>query len=591
MANGKVTDMKWLDEDNAQRFRSLPEFSVAAIVIMEGGIIIDADQALNRIFGYEDEDPRGKPATDFIAPDLRAFTNERIRAGIEGAYETFGLRKGGSIFPIEVNAREFKLYRRTLRVSAVRDLTDHKEMERQLKDYHRRFKGLENEWTQEPRLNGESFRNVFGSAADGIYQTTREGRFLIVNPAFAEICGYESPEEFLRSHANMSGEIYADPGLRKKFTDTVRREGMTRGFELRFRRKDGTIKYVSLDARGIRDGGGKILYLEGTAQDIDEKKSLTVLLTLQRDLALKLSRAVDLEECAGLIVQTAVTVSGMECGGISLKNKGTGGFDLVHSINLSDSFRKEIQHITVGSFTWSRIMEGRSFHVRPSRDLTPIAFQEGFQFISLMPMLQRGEVVGLLATASRERTEIPVQVRMGLEILAAGSASIVTRIQIVERLRNEIITREQAERTLEIERQNLQEANTALKVLLRQRDEDRKDLEASLLANVQQLVMPYVQKLKTSAVDPDQQMTVDLIVSNLNDLIAPFLRSIQGFNFTPRQLELVILIKQGRTTKEIARVLNMTKQAVDIQRYLIRKKLGLNRTKTNLQVYLKSFQY
>ena len=124
--------------------------------------------------------------------------------------------------------------------------------------------------------------------------------------------------------------------------------------------------------------------------------------------------------------------------------------------------------------------------------------------------------------------------------------------------------------------------------MLKHREEDRKDLEEKLLSNVQQLVMPYVEKLKKSALDPVQHMSISFIESNLNEIISPFLHSIQGFNFTPRQLEVVTLIREGRTTKDIASLLNMNKEAVDIQRYLIRKKLGLNKSKTNLQTYLLS---
>ena len=205
-------------------------------------------------------------------------------------------------------------------------------------------------------------------------------------------------------------------------------------------------------------------------------------------------------------------------------------------------------------------------------------------------MLQGDEVVGFLVTASRVRTEIPEQVRIGLEVLAAESGNIIARIQARELLEDEIFNRKEAEKALEAERQSLEEANTALRVLLKHREEDRKELEERLLANVQQLVMPHVQKLKTTVLDPVQQMTVGFIASNLNELISPFLHTVQGFNFTPRQLEVVILIREGRTTKEIARVLNMTKQAVDIQRFLIRKKIGLNKAKTNLQTYLQSLQ-
>jgi DNA-binding NarL/FixJ family response regulator len=83
-------------------------------------------------------------------------------------------------------------------------------------------------------------------------------------------------------------------------------------------------------------------------------------------------------------------------------------------------------------------------------------------------------------------------------------------------------------------------------------------------------------------------MSLCFIESNLTELASPFLKNIQAFRFTPRQLEIVTLIREGRTTKDIARILNMNERAVEIQRFFIRKKLGINKDKTNLQAYLGS---
>jgi PAS domain S-box-containing protein len=105
-----ITHRKLMEETvtkSEQRFRSLSEASLEAIVFIKDGVIIDANKALNRLFGYEEEESRGRLATDFIAPELRPFTDERIRTHAKGLYETLGLRKDGSTFPIEVNSHEY----------------------------------------------------------------------------------------------------------------------------------------------------------------------------------------------------------------------------------------------------------------------------------------------------------------------------------------------------------------------------------------------------------------------------------------------------------------------------------------------------
>lgn len=107
-------------------------------------------------------------------------------------------------------------------------------------------------------------------------------------------------------------------------------------------------------------------------------------------------------------------------------------------------------------------------------------------------------------------------------------------------------------------------------------------------SNLKQLVLPYVENLKKTKLEPSQQVTIDFIEASLKEILSPFLDKLRGFNFTPRQLEIIALIKEGRTTKEIAQFFRLSKEAIDMQRFLIRKKLGLNKVKTGLRSYLPS---
>jgi PAS domain S-box-containing protein len=588
-----ITDRKQMEErlkKSEERFRSLSEASLEAIVFSEDAIIVDANEALNRLFGYDGEDLRGKPATDFIVPERRAFTDERMRTRTEGIYETLGLRKDGGVFHIEVNPREFVHDGRKLRISAVRDLTDRKKIEEQLRNYQDHLEKMVEERAAELRKSEENFRRIFENALEGIYQSTPDGRFLRTNPALASIFGFKNPDEFVQSITDIQKQLYLDPTRRLDLIDILDKEGIARNFEFQVLRRDGAIRYASVNARSIKDENKKTLYIEGMVQDITEKKLANEQMIMQRDFALKLAQVDSIEEGLSVILKAAITASGMECGGISLKNIETSGFDLVYSIGLTKAFQAKIRQVPVGSFTWSRLMEKKSYHICPTNNLTPIAFAEGFQFVSVMPILRRNEVIGCLVTASKVITEIPEQVRVGLEILAAESGNIIVRMQAWERLEAEISIHRQAEKALEAERRNLQETNTALKVLLKHREDDKKDLEEKLVANVKHLVLPYIEKLKMSRLEPLQQMIVDLIDTHLNEIVSPFLKNIRSFNFTPRQLEVVALIREGRTTKEIAQFLAVGKEAVDLQRFLIRKKLSINKKKTNLRSYLLSLE-
>ncbi len=466
------------------------------------------------------------------------------------------------------------------------DITERKRAEQQLRNYQEHLEKLVEERMCELKESEEKFRNIFEDAVVGIYQSTPEGRFLMANPALARMYGYETPEELVRTVTDIANDIYFDPERRKDFIALAEADKIVGNFEIQVRTRNGLIRYVSVNAHTVKDGNGKTKYYEGIVQDITEKKLVSDQVILQRDLAVKLAQTDDIWEGLHMILQAAIKASGMECGGISLKNGRTGGFDLIHSVGLSKDFQKKIQHVQFGSFTWSRMMEKKSSHMSPTKEQNPIAFEEGFQFASVMPMLQGDEVLGLIVVASKIVHVIPEHVRIGLEGLAAESGNVIARMQARQRLEEEIKTRREAEYALQVKSQSLEEANTALKVLLKHREDDRKELEEKFVGNVRQLVMPYVEKLKSSKLEPFQQMAADFIDSNLNEIISPFLNNIRSFHFTPRQLEIISLIKAGKTTKEIAPLLAVSKDAIDLQRFLIRKKLGINNNKANLRSYL-----
>ena len=164
-----------------------------------------------------------------------------------------------------------------------------------------------------------------------------------------------------------------------------------------------------------------------------------------------------------------------------------------------------------------------------------------------------------------------------------------------EKLRMEIEERKQAEsslllkeKELRLESLNLAEANTALKVLLKRREQDREELEEKVLTNVKELIFPYIDKLEASRLDAEQAAYIGIIKSNLENIISPFLARISSkyLNFTPMEIQVANLVKEGKSTKEMADILNVSDRAVEFHRNNIRKKLGLKNKKVNLRSYL-----
>ena len=139
---------------------------------------------------------------------------------------------------------------------------------------------------------------------------------------------------------------------------------------------------------------------------------------------------------------------------------------------------------------------------------------------------------------------------------------------------------------------NLQEVNTALKVLLNKRDEDKKELEKKVLLNVREMIEPYINKLKKTKLDNMQKTYLGIIESNLNGIISPFVcgASINLLNFTPTELQVANLVKQGKATKEIASILNLSAKTIEFHRDNIRKKLGIKNRKINLRTHLLSLE-
>lgn len=138
------------------------------------------------------------------------------------------------------------------------------------------------------------------------------------------------------------------------------------------------------------------------------------------------------------------------------------------------------------------------------------------------------------------------------------------------------------------EREKLEETNTALRVLLRQRDEDRTRLEETVYNNVDRLVLPYIEKLLQGRLADNHRTLVEIADNNLRDIISPFLRTLSslGLLLTPQEIEVANLVRNGRSSKEIADIMGLSVAGVDFHRKRLRQKLGLANTKKNLRSYL-----
>jgi DNA-binding CsgD family transcriptional regulator len=143
---------------------------------------------------------------------------------------------------------------------------------------------------------------------------------------------------------------------------------------------------------------------------------------------------------------------------------------------------------------------------------------------------------------------------------------------------------------LQTQSTTLEEANTALRVLLKRREEDKIELEEKVLLNVKELVIPFLERLKKSGLDAIQTGYASVLESSLDDIISPFSRrlSLTFLNLTPSEMQVANLVKHGKTTKEIAELLKVSRRTIESHRESIRGKIGIKNEKANLRTFLSS---
>jgi DNA-binding CsgD family transcriptional regulator len=182
--------------------------------------------------------------------------------------------------------------------------------------------------------------------------------------------------------------------------------------------------------------------------------------------------------------------------------------------------------------------------------------------------------------------------------IALQNASLYEKVQQsslqLEKNINELKKVEEAlrkrEADLKEQSDHLEQVNAALNVLLSKREEDRSALEESVVVNVKELVLPYLEKLKKSELQSEKMTLITILESHLKDIISPFTTKLssQFIKLTATEIKIANLVKDGRTNKEMASMLDLSENTVKNHRSQIRNKLGIKHKKINLRSYLRS---
>lgn len=168
------------------------------------------------------------------------------------------------------------------------------------------------------------YRDIFENAREGIFQTTPSGQFLHANPAMARILGYESPADLIRTMTDLAQQLYVDANQRAVLLQQLEDRGSVEKFEFQFYRRDGMIRWGSGNIRAVKDANGLVRYLEGTVEDItDRKNAETALRHMQEQLLMQQEQKTkdvqaELDKAkAALITQTKLATLGQLAGSIA----------------------------------------------------------------------------------------------------------------------------------------------------------------------------------------------------------------------------------------------------------------------------------
>jgi len=202
-----------------------------------------------------------------------------------------------------------------------------------------------------------------------------------------------------------------------------------------------------------------------------------------------------------------------------------------------------------------------------------------------VPILFDGKTLGVINLYLREGHHQDQKEEEFLKSISDTLAGVIIRKQTDLKLKKR-------ETELDIKNSNLEEMNSALNVLLKKREEDRKKLEENVLFNAKQLLIPYIEKLKNNNLGNKKDGLLKILESNLNNMISQFAHTLshKHFNLSPLELQIADLVKQGKSTKEIAEIFNLSTRTIEFHRQNIRKKLGLKHKKSNLRTHLLSIQ-
>jgi PAS domain S-box-containing protein len=542
-------DLKNKDEKLREYKAYIDAMGDTLIVLNLESKVIKLNKTAIQLLGYTEEDiPHLSFETIFPEKEHEkhyaemkiALDTETIRP-----FETLILTKDGEEIPVLISGTVFKDARNEPIgfVGVCRDITERKRAE------------------QAFRESEERYRRLVETMNDGIGIQDENGLITYVNNKFCQMLNYK-PDDFIGKPVT----DFLDDHNRQilKNQTVIRREGKIKPYEIEWTCKDGRKIQTIMSPQAIFNDNGQFKGSFSVITDISTLKQTEEFLRESEERYRSLAEN-------SMVGFWEITLEGYTT-----------------YINPAMCSMIEIEG--------PEALSGQTYHSFFTRKSLETIDRERIRRFEGKGSSYEVEIVG--KRGGRRNVVI-----CGASLLSAEGkiqSYVATFTDITDRKRvekalqkaHDKLERRVKERTreLEIKTNSLEEINTAMKVLLKKREEDKTELEDNVLTNVKELIVPYFEKIKKTKLDDQQEAFLSIIESNLNEIISPFTRkmSLKYLNLTPTEIRIANLIRHGSPSKEIAELLNVSPRTVETHRKNIRRKIGLKRKKANLRSHLLS---
>ncbi len=414
------------------------------------------------------------------------------------------------------------------------------------------------------RQSEEKFSRAFqANPAPMSISALRDGRIIDVNESFLKATGCERAQVIGRTGTEVG---FWDQQVRDDLIEILKSGGKLRDREIQIRVKSGDLRTARFSAEMIKINGEPCVL--AVADDITEqKRAERALQESQRQL----SDIIDFLPDPTLVIDLQGRVIAWNL-----------AMEEMTRISKEDILGRGKDALAI------------SIYGRPRQMLVDLVLGNELSSEKLYDHLeQRGKtfyaeayVPGNLNRRSGQlwATSSPLCDRDGKVIGAIESIRDITERKEMER------TLREREKELEAKSVDLQETNTALRVLLKHREADQKEFGINVVSNLKELVFPYLEKLKSSGLNEMQRTYTSILESHLEEIAVPFLRRLASefTNLSPMERQIASLIKDGKRNKEISTILGVSLNTISTHRYHLRTKLGLKNKNINLVSYLKS---